>query len=347
MLYNSNIIRKLKEDKFIMNRFIKRIIAMFIILALSILMVTGCGKDSKEGANTDQPVNKDISDTKNYKFGATYMTMNNPFFVALNGGIKDVVEANGDSLVALDPALDVSKQISQIEDLVAQGVDAIFVNPADWKGIRPALEAAKAAGIPIINVDAPVFDIDLVDSIVVSDNYNAGVLCAKDMMSKMDKAKIVVLEHPTAKSAIDRTDGFLDTIKDNPNYEVVAKQSSEGQLEQAMPVMENIIQANPEINVVMCLNDPTAMGALAALESANRAEGVLVYGVDGAPDAKQMIEDGKMTGTAAQSPISIGKTAAEIAYKILKGESVDKEIYVEVIYIDKNNVSEFGTDGWQ
>ncbi|MDF2612283.1 MAG: sugar transporter substrate-binding protein [Clostridia bacterium] len=340
----------------------KKVFAVLMAATMMTGLVAGCAakpepeaKVSTEAAAEEkkpaeaaaEDTSKETSEKEGYRFGATYMTLNNPFFGALNGGIKEVVEANGDSLVALDPALDVNKQISQIEDLVAQGVDAIFVNPADWKGIRPGLEAAEKAGIPVINVDAPVFDIELVDSVIVSDNYNAGVLCAKDMMSKMDKAKIVILEHPTAKSAIDRTDGFINTIKDNPNYEIVAKQSSDGQLEQAMPVMENIIQANPEINVVMALNDPTAMGALAALQAANRAEGVLIYGVDGAPEAKQMIKEGKMTGSAAQSPIGIGKQAADIAYKILKGESFEKEIFVPVIYIDKNNVDEYGTDGWQ
>lgn len=335
----------------------KKILSMLII-GVMMLSFTGCGtktvtqekEDSKTEAKVEVP-DKEAKATggeeKHYKFGATYMTLNNPFFGALNSGIEEITDARGDTVVALDPALDVSKQISQLEDLVAQGVDAIFVNPADWKGIRPGLEAAQKAGIPIINVDAPVFDEELVASIVASDNYNAGVLCAKDMMSKMDKAKIVVLEHPTAKSAIDRTDGFLDTIKGNSNYEVVAKQSSEGQLEEAMPVMENIIQANPEINVVMSLNDPTAMGALAALQAANRAEGVLIYGVDGSPDAKQMIKEGKMTGTAAQSPIGIGRTAAELAYRILDGETVEKFVSVPVIYIDKNNVDEYGTEGWQ
>jgi ribose transport system substrate-binding protein len=338
----------------------KKVFSILVAAVMIAGLAVGCGaktdtrtsaesptQENKQAESTTADTSKDTSNEQHYKFGATYMTLNNPFFVALNGGIKEIVEANGDTIVALDPALDVSKQISQIEDLVSQGVDAIFVNPADWKGIRPALEAAQKAGIPIINVDAPVFDRELVSSVVVSDNYNAGVLCAKDMMNKIDKAKIVILEHPTAKSAIDRTDGFIDTIKDNPNYEIVAKQSSDGQLEQAMPVMENIIQANPEINVVMALNDPTAMGALAALQSANRAEGVLIYGVDGAPEAKQMIKEGKMTGSAAQSPIGIGKTAAEIAYKVLKGESFEAEVFVPVIYIDKNNVDQYGTDGWQ
>jgi ribose transport system substrate-binding protein len=258
----------------------KKVLVILLVLSMVVGVFFGCGNEEK---------NNDTTQLKaSYKFGATYMTLNNPFFVLLNKGIKDVVEANGDKLIALDPALDPDKQISQIEDLISQGVDAIFVTPVDWKDIRPALEAAEKAGIPIINVDAPVYDTELVASIIASDNYNAGVICANDMMRKLNKAKIVILEHPTAKSAIDRTQGFIDTIAGMDNYEIVARESSEGQLEQAMSVMQNIIQVNPEINVVMALNDPTAMGAIAALQAVKSEEKVLVYGIDGAPEAKQI-----------------------------------------------------------
>lgn len=290
---------------------------------------------------------EEVDGEKNYKFGATYMTLNNPFFVALNHGIKDVVEANGDVLIALDPALDPKKQVEQIKDLIAQGVDAIFLNPTDWKEIKPGLVAAKKAGIPIINVDAPVYDTDLVASIVSSDNYNAGVLCAKDMMSRLSRAKIVILEQVTAKSAIDRTQGFIDTIAGIDQYEIIAKKSTEGQLEQGMPVMSDIIREHDEINVVMALNDPTAMGVLAALQVANREKEVLIYGVDGAPEAKQMIKDGKITASAAQSPISIGTVAATVAYDLLAGKDIEKLIYVDIILINQKNVDEYGTVDWQ
>lgn len=312
----------------------KKIVMMITLLVVLSSIVFASGQQEKE-------------DDGHYLFGATYMTMNNPFFVYLNDGIKEVVEAHGDKLIAFDPALDQAKQIAQIEDMIAQGVDAIFLNPVDYKGIRPALEAAKKAGIPIINVDAPVFDTELVDCIVASDNYNAGVLVAKDVMKRLKSAKIVLLEHPTAKSAMDRTQSFVDTIAGMSSYEVVARQSSNGQIEQAMPVMENIIQGQPEINVVMGLNDPTAMGALAALEAAGRAENVLIYGVDGAPDAKQMVKDGRITATAAQSPMGIGKQASKAAYDILNGKWVEKLILVPIVLIDQSNVDEFGTDGWQ
>ncbi len=312
----------------------KRIALALVLAALALSMISAGGTKEKK-------------DDGHFLFGATYMTMNNPFFVNLNDGIKGIVESKGDRLIAFDPALDQAKQIAQIEDMIAQGVDAIFVNPVDWKGIRPALDAAKKAGIPIINVDAPVFDTDLVDCVVASDNYNAGVLVAKDVMKRMSSAKIVLLEHPTAKSAIDRTQSFVDTVKGNANYIIVARQSSNGQIEQAMPVMENIIQAQPVINVVMGLNDPTAMGAVAALEAAGRAKGVLIYGVDGAPDAKKMVADGRMTATAAQSPIGIGRAAADAAYTILSGKKPRNLILVPITLIDRSNVAKYGTDGWQ
>jgi ribose transport system substrate-binding protein len=315
-----------------MKRFLTAVIT---VLALGGLLFAGGTKDRKTGDG-------------HYLFGATYMTMNNPFFVYLNDSIKSNVEANGDKLIAFDPALDQAKQISQIEDMIAQGVDAIILNPVDWQGVRPALDACKQAGIPVINVDAPVYDTDLVNCIVSSDNYSAGVLVAKDVMKRLpDGGKVVLLEHPTAKSAIDRTQSFVDTVKDHPEYQIVARQASMGQIEQAMPVMENIIQAQPQIDVVMCLNDPTAMGALAALEAAHRTNGVLIYGVDGSPDAKEMVKEGRITATAAQSPIGIGREAAAAAYKILNGEKVEHKILVPIQLIDSTNIDDFGTDGWQ
>jgi len=281
------------------------------------------------------------------KFGSCLMTLNNPYFIALNNGIKAVVEANGDRLVTLDPALDQDRQIAEIDDLIAQNVKAIFLTPVDWIGVRPALEAAKRAGIPVINVDAPVFDTRLVACIIASDNYKAGVLVAQDVLKRLKSANVVLLEHPTTKSGIDRTQSFVDTTKDHPNIRIIARQSSNGQLEQAMPVMEKIIRENRKIDVVMGINDPTSMGALAALQAAKRDKGVLIYGVDGAPDAKKLIREGKMTATAAQSPMSIGKTAGDTVYRILKGETVQKLILIPVFLIDKSNVDQFGVEGWQ
>lgn len=281
------------------------------------------------------------------KFGATYMTMNNPYFSILNGGINEVVEANGDFLITRDPAQDQEKQNSQIYEMIEEGVAAIFLNPVDWKKVKPALIACKEAGIPVFNVDTMVYDKEYVVSIIASDNYNAGVQCALDMMSKLDSAEIVILDQPIINSITQRVQGFLDTIKGNDNYKVVVQKAAGGELEIAMEVMDDIIESGVSFNVVLGGNDPTALGALAALASHHMTGDILIYGIDGSPDGKMMIKEGYLEGTSAQYPHQMGKIAAEVAYAYLNGEEIETNIVVPVTLITKENLDEFSIDGWQ
>lgn len=280
------------------------------------------------------------------KFGATYMTTNSEYFEIINNEIRSVIESNGDILIARDAALDKDKQIEQINEFIKLRVKAIFINPVDWKEIKPALMAAKKADIPVIVVDTPVYNNELVACTVISDNYDAGVQCAKYLMKKKDKANVMIIEHSEAKSGIDRIKGFVDTISADKSYKIVATGDSEGQLEQAMPVVDNLIKLHPEVNVIMALNDPTALGALAALKGNGLLGKIMVFGVDGSPDAKTMINNGFMTATSAQYPNRIGRIAAEKAYDILNGRKVEHEVIVPVTLITKENVSQFGLSGW-
>ena len=161
-------------------------------------------------------------------FGVTYMTMNNPFYKIINNEILKVVEQHGDILVTLDPALDIEKQNEQIYDMVEKDVDGIFVNPIDFKENTPALQAAKDAGIPIIVIDSPVQDSELVNCTVVSDNYDAGVQCAREMMKRVPSANIILLKHTTAQSAKERIDGFCAAIAGNNNYKIVNERRMRG-----------------------------------------------------------------------------------------------------------------------
>ena len=314
----------------------KKILGILVLVVLVILAITKIGLINK---NSNEDIKAEKSGRK--KFGATFMTLNNPYFVQLNEGIKEVIEANGDKLISLDPQLDVNKQIAEVEDLIAQKVDGIFLNPTDWKAIKPALEMAKKAGIPVYVVDAPVFNDDLVKTTIVSDNWNAGTLCALHLTQtlRITEGNIVVLEHPTAKSAIERTNSFLKEIAKYPNLKVIAKQSSEGQLEIAMSIMEDIIKMNTNITAIMAENDPTALGVVAALERLNKLKSVkAIYGVDGSEDAIKLIKAEKLTATVAQYPKEIGKIAAESAYKDLAGEKIQKEIKVPVKLLTKDNI---------
>ena len=285
--------------------------------------------------------------TKTKLFGATYMTMNNEFYKVVNNQIRTQVEKNGDHLLTLDPALDQKKQNEQIKQLVKRKVDAIFLNPVDWKKVEPGLKAAKKAKIPVIVIDSQVDRDDLVTMTIVSDNYRAGILCAKEMMKQKKHANIVLLTHQTARSAVDRIDGFLDTIKGNRNYKIIASADTQGQIERALPKVDKIVDQYDNIDVVMGLNDPAAMGALAALDSKNAREGVLVYGIDGSPEGKKLIKEGMMTGTATQSPKEMADTAINAAYQVLSGKKVAKKKVISVKMITKENIDKIDISRWQ
>ena len=284
---------------------------------------------------------------KHKVFGVSYMTMNNPFYKIINNEILKVVEKNNDTLITLDPELDVDKQNEQIYKFIDAKVDGIFINPIDFEQSEPALQAAKRANIPVIVIDAPVSDESLVDCTIVSDNYDAGVQCAKDMMERLDSANIVLLKHTTAKSAKERIEGFLSVIDNNEKYKVINEVECDGQLEIAMPKMQEIIEETPDIDVVMALNDPSALGALAALEKNNKND-VMVYGIDGTPEIKALIGRNQMiVGTVAQSPIKMGQIAVENMYNILNGKKIEKNIIIPISLINKENLFKYDEDRWQ
>ena len=280
------------------------------------------------------------------KIGYTCMDGTNPFFVALEGSIREVVEANGDELISLDPQNSNEKQLALVEDIIAQGVVAMFVNPVDREGIIPALDALKAAGIPIFGFDT---EVAMADEYLVtyagSDNYNAGYVCGLDLVEKCPEGgDIIVLDSPTMQSVVDRTDGFLAAIE-GKGFNVVAQLDSMGNQELGNKNGTDALTANPNAVCIFGGNDPTALGAYAAAEAAGSK--ALIYGVDGSPDIKALIAEGKVTGSGAQSPMTIGKTIAELYYKWAAGEEVESRYPIETFMINADNVAEFGTEGWQ
>ncbi|MGL6199362.1 MAG: sugar ABC transporter substrate-binding protein [Lachnospiraceae bacterium] len=311
---------------------------LFIVILIAAVFLTGCWKsDDAQDINAHVP----------RKFGATYMTMNNPYFVVLNENIKEVVEANGDILITRDPLQDQEKQNQQIEEMIEAGVEAIFINPVDWKTVEPALKLCQEYGVALLNIDTNVYNNEYIVSTIISDNYNAGVQCAKDMMMKRDEADIVIINHNNINSTQLRVQGFLDTIAGNDNFRVVEHRKTTAELEVAMEEMKDIINQGYEFDVVLGGNDPTALGCLAAMQLNHIEEDILLYGIDGSPDAKAMIKAGYMEGTSAQSPINIGRTAAETAYQYLEGIAVAEEIKIPVKLITAKNLSEYDIGGWQ
>ena len=160
-----------------------------------------------------------MPDSNQMKIGATYMTMNNDFYQTLNAELEKKTNQQGSRLYVRDSELDEKKQSQQIAYFIKEKVDIIVINPvkSDSPDIISALNEAKKAGIRIIVVDAPMSKQVAVDTTIVSDNYQAVVLIAKDMMGRLSEADILLLEHQNAISAMDLLQGFLDPIKGLPS----------------------------------------------------------------------------------------------------------------------------------
>lgn len=314
-------------------------IALFAVLAplaVTAFLLFGYSGDLSAGQTEDRRI-----------FGATYMTMNNPYYQVLDDQLRSAVEARGDVLLTRDAAMDQNRQNQEVRDLLDAGAQAIFLTPVEWDAAREGLEAAQAVGVPVIVVDAPVRDADLAACSVLSDNYQAGALCARHLLAQRDAANIILLEHTTARSSEERIRGFTDAIAGHEGFTVLASGSSDGQIENAMPVMEGLLRQAPDADTVMALNDPSALGALAAIEGAGLSGRFLVYSVDGSPEGKTMVQDGLMTATCAQFPYKIAEEAVRQGYLALEGGCGQREIVVPVELLTERNVQRYGTDGWQ
>lgn len=277
-------------------------------------------------------------------FGVTYQTMNNPFFVDLNDGMKQVIEAHGDRLITLDAQWNSLKQRNDISDLILQDAAGIFINPVNWEGIKGSLLQAKRKNVPCIVVDAPVRDMDLVLCQVASDNVEAGRLAARALAEVCRPAKVVILHLSVNKACIDRVAGFTEELAKYPDMEILDIQEGKGTTEGARPVMRDLLGRFPEINAVFPINDPSALGAISALESAGKLDDVTVVTVDGSAEGIAAIKAGKLLSTSAQFPREIGRIAAEKMYEHLEGKPVEKDIKVPVKLITEENADQFVTE---
>ena len=274
-------------------------------------------------------------------FGITFQTMNNPFFVDLNEGVKQVVEAHGDRLVTLDAQWNSHKQRNDISDLILRGASGIFINPVNWEGVKGSLLQAKSKDVPCIIVDAPVRDMELVVCQVASDNVEAGRLAARALARVRRPAKIAILHRFVNKACIDRVAGFKEELAKHPDMEILDIQEGEGTTEGGRPVMLDLLGRYPQLNAVFPINDPSALGAISALESTGRLDDVTVVTVDGSDEGVAAIKAGKLFSSSAQFPKEIGRIAAEKMYEHLEGKPVEKDIKVRVELVTKENADSF------
>jgi len=275
-------------------------------------------------------------------FGATFQTLDNPVFAEINSGLKTAVESHGDRLVTLDAQFSSQKQKNDVGELLQRHPSAIFINPVNWEGVRGTLIEAKRRDVPVIIVDAPVSDPDLVLCQVASDNFEAGRLACESLAEVKPRAKIVVLHLSVNRACIDRVEGFRAEMARYPGMRVLDTREGKGSAGGARPVMGELLARFPEMDAVFAVNDPSALGAIAAIEAADRAGRIAVVAVDGSSEGVAAIRAGKLHSTSAQSPGEIGRIAAGKAYEHLAGKPVQKDIKIPVKLITAENAASPG-----
>ncbi|MCI8274700.1 MAG: sugar ABC transporter substrate-binding protein [Lachnospiraceae bacterium] len=294
-------------------------------------------------------------ETKTITIGYAPATLNNAFWLAVKDGVQKAIEERTGyevTLVDIDAGGDQAKMNDGISNLLGAGCDAMLVAPADSTAAMSALEECKNAGVPVINFDTPVDNTNgIVETIIASDNYNAGYVVGKDAASKMpEDAKILILNSDRASACVQRKQGFKDALDESgKKYTIINDLDGQGDMEVSLGVVSNAIVADPDLDVIFAVNDPSAMGSVNAIQQATveLEKEIMVYGVDGNPDAKLMIKNGDMEGTGSQSPETLGYDSMMAAFDVLEGKSIEPEIVVDTFLITAENVDEFGTDGWQ
>ncbi|QMT17058.1 ribose ABC transporter substrate-binding protein RbsB [Planococcus maritimus] len=301
----------------------KKMLLMFVLLAMMVL--AACSMEAPGSDSEETTGGEDAGG--DYTIGFSISTLNNPFFVTLSEGAEAKASEMGASLSVVDAQDDASKQASDVEDLIQQGVDMILINPVDSEAVASAVESANNANIPVITVDRSAEGGEVV-SHIASDNVAGGEMAGEYLLSLVgDNAQVAELEGvPGSSAARERGEGFNKVATES--LDVVAKQTANFNRAEGLSVMENILQANPDVTGVFAHNDEMALGALEAIEAAGKE--VAVVGFDATNDAVAAVEEGRLDGTIAQKPELIGEMAVETAVQHLDGEEVEASIPVEL-----------------
>ena len=295
------------------------------LLAMVVATLSGVGFASK-----DKPV-----------FGYVVQDLGNQFWVTVAQGIKDRAKELDIEVMVLDARTDPARQLSLTEDLLQRGIDALLISPWDADSGGTAVEAANRKNVPVVVVDIGVSKGEIA-TLVVSDNYAGGELAgeyAVELTGGVGEAAHIQcqLGYKLLKA---RGDGFTDAAEKG-GLKIVARQPADSQRSLGMTVMQNMLQAHPNIKAVFCENDEMALGALEAVRLARKQNQVQIVGFDAVGDALNSIKNGGLAGTIAQQPYEMGRIGVNSALKVIKGEEVPETIFVPVQLINKDNVDQF------
>jgi len=315
-------------------------------LTLAICMVTTVSVFTGCGAKTSSTSESSKKSTDKIVIGLSMNTQSNPFFVDVKDGVKKAADDNGVTLIITDAQNNSATQVADVENLIQQKPDVIIIDPTDSDAIVAAIENCNEAGIPVITMDRKANGGDVASHI----GYNAiksGTIAGKYLVDTFkDKKTVNVVEIQGIMGtnvAQERSKGFNDAISTAKNFKKVATQAAEFDRAKAMSVMENILQANPEIDCVYAANDEMGLGALEAITAAGRLDKITVISCDAIDPAIAKIKNGELEATIAEPPFFLGKEGVKIALDVLNKKTVEKIIQLDNKLVTKENVDAIKT----
>ncbi len=287
------------------------------------------------------------SNSQQKTIGFTVWNLQALFFNQQLAGIRQAAKDYNVKIIAIDCHNKPAEQVSSIEDLVQEGVNAIIVNPVDAFGVIPAMKDAVKAGIPCIAIDQKI-QIPPASMFIGVDNYKAGVEIGNFFVK-------YVKEHWANKSVVKvgiggalnayiqnlRLAGFMEAIKGAPQIHVVQIVDGQNVLDVAMTAVENMLSANPDLDAIYTTGEPQTVGAVAAVESAGKTDKIKIVGWDLQKQVIDGIDKGFVVGIVQQDPYQEGYQGVAYALKILNGEKVPKTVLIPITIVTKDNVDQF------
>jgi ribose transport system substrate-binding protein len=295
-------------------------IALMLAICIGVISCDKKGSDSIKSSSAGQP---DASKPKPLVC-VSLLTLTNPFFKDMADTMQAEGQKHGYEVVVTSGEFDPAKQKDQVKDFLVRKASAIILTPCDSKSIGTAIIEANTAGVPVFTADVKA----TADGIKVighcgTDNLEGGRVAGKAIVEALGgKGRVAMIDQPEVETGLMRETGCLEELAKAPGIEVVAKLPSGGARDKGFAAAQDLIQSHPDVTAIFCVNDPTALGVMAALEKAGKLNQIKVVGFDGQLEARQAVKDGKLYATVMQYPRKIASVTIDNIAKYLGGEDV-------------------------
>ena len=322
----------------------KKILSLILATVMCAALLTGCGGD---GGSKDSG-SKDGGGEAGKEILVIVKNSTAPFWISVMDGAKAAGQELGYNVTCKTP-VDTAEgsgneqQSILCEEAIVSGVNCLVIAPVDSEAIIPVTKKVNEAGIPIVNLNTKISDESQYKTFVGLENVNQGYDTAKALFEAMGgSGKIFIIEGSTgAQTSIDRVTGCEKALAEYPNIEVVAQQSANYSRADALNVVQNLLQSQPDVNAIFCCNDEMALGSAEAVDAAGKTGQIMISGQDANDDAVAALKEGKITITSFGNPYMQGYTAVQAAIDVLEGKSVESFYEVATKVVDSSNADTF------